>query len=84
LLVGLIHGGLRLRDGYMAIHRRELEDYLAAGQTARYDTYMRCLLDTFGRDYVEHMHRWLEADGMAVPSLEKEPERRERSEAERR
>lgn len=70
LLVALIHGGLRLRDGYMAIHRRVLEDYLAEGRTAHYDTYLRCLLDTFGREYVEHLRRWLEADGFATPGPE--------------
>jgi hypothetical protein len=68
LLVTLIHGGLRLRDGYMAIHRRELEEYLASGQTASFETYVRCLLDTFGREYVEHLRRWLEADGFAAPA----------------
>jgi hypothetical protein len=68
LLVALIHGGLRLRDGYMAIHRRTLEDFIAAGRTADYEAYVRCLLDTFGRDYVEHLRRWLEADGYALPA----------------
>jgi hypothetical protein len=77
LLVTLIHGGLRLRDGYMAIHRRTLEDFIAAGQTERFETYLRCLLDTFGRDYVEHLRRWLEADGFTLPSHERAAERLE-------
>jgi hypothetical protein len=77
LLVALIHGGLRLRDGYMAIHRRTLEDHIAAGQTAHYEVYVRCLLDTFGRDYVEHLLRWLEADGFTLPSHERAAERLE-------
>jgi hypothetical protein len=71
LLVTLIHGGLRLRDGYMAIHRRTLEEYVSAGQTASFDAYVGCLLDTFGREYVEHLRRWLEADGFAPPSPER-------------
>ncbi len=47
-LVALIHGGLRLREGYMAVHRRQLEDLAAAGREREFDTYLRCLLDTFG------------------------------------
>ena len=30
VLVALVHGGLRLREGYMAIHRRVLEERLTA------------------------------------------------------
>lgn len=67
LLVALIHGGLRLRDGYMAIHRRTLEDYIVARHTANFEAYLRCLLDTFGREYIDHLLRWLEADGFAPP-----------------
>ena len=63
LLVSLIHGGLRLREGYMAIHRRALEERLAA-HPREYDVYRACLLDTFGAQYVEHLDRWLEADGL--------------------
>ncbi len=66
LLVALIHGGLRLREGYMAIHRRELEHYLSTGRRNAYATYLRCLVDTFGPDYVDHLKRWLEADGVAL------------------
>lgn len=70
LLVALIHGGLRLRDGYMAIHRRALEHYITTDQEASYDTYRRGLLDTFGAEYVDHIERWLAADGLTptVPS----------------
>ena len=68
-LVALIHGGLRLREGYMAVHRRQLEDLAAAGREGDCDTYLRCLLDTFGPEYVGHLTRWLEADGVvAAPS----------------
>jgi hypothetical protein len=69
LLVALIHGGLRLREGYMAIHRRELEHYVSAGCDERCGAYLQCLLDTFGIDYVDHLKRWLEADGVALGAL---------------
>ncbi len=63
LLVQLIHGGLRLREGYMAIHRHALEERGGPGTTsAEYAEYARCLADTFGREYVAHLERWLEAD----------------------
>ncbi len=64
VLVALVHGGLRLRDGYMAIHRRELEHHIHSGSRERYETYLRCLRDTFGAQYVEHLERWLVADGI--------------------
>jgi hypothetical protein len=64
VLTGLLHGGLRLRDGYMAIHRRALEELVAAGERERYATYVRCLLDTFGPAYVAHLEKWLQADGI--------------------
>jgi hypothetical protein len=66
LLVQLIHGGLRLREGYMAIHRRVLEDHLSKGDAEVYAAYARCLNDTFGAEYVTHLENWLAADG--VPS----------------
>ncbi|MBD5655547.1 MAG: hypothetical protein IAI50_10285 [Candidatus Eremiobacteraeota bacterium] len=64
LLVALVHGGLRLREGYMAIHRRVLEHYIRSEQSDVYAAYVRCLLDTFGPDYVEHLERWIAADGV--------------------
>ena len=71
ILVGLVHGGLRLREGYMAIHRRVLEHYVSSGQIDVYAAYRRCLLDTFGVDYVDHLEQWLAADG--VRALEPTP-----------
>jgi hypothetical protein len=68
VLVALVHGGLRLREGYMAIHRRVLEHYLTSGQDDVYAAYVRCLTDTFGPQYVEHLERWLQADGVAPPT----------------
>jgi hypothetical protein len=64
LLVELVHGGLRLRDAYMSIHRYALEARVADAPV--YAQYRACLLDTFGPEYVEHLERWLEADGVAV------------------
>jgi hypothetical protein len=70
-LVQLIHGGLRLREGYMAIHRRVLEQHLVSAETELYAAYVRCLTDTFGTEYVAHLENWLasERDGRrAAPS----------------
>ncbi len=50
----------------MAIHRRVLEHYVVSGQAEVYRAYVRCLLDTFGPDYVDHLERWLAADGVAT------------------
>ncbi len=66
VLVALVHGGLRLREGYMAIHRNRLEE-LARADGRDYATYLGCLRDTFGSEYVEHLERWLAADGVAIP-----------------
>lgn len=65
IMLQLIHGGLRLREGYMAIHRRALEDL--AGDAVAGEAYRACLLDTFGPEYLRHLDRWLEADGIASP-----------------
>jgi hypothetical protein len=67
ILLALIHGGLRLREGYMAVHRRALEQRLA-GDGREYAMYRACLLDTFGPEYLEHLDRWLEADGVTKTS----------------
>jgi len=68
VLVELIHGGLRLRDGYMSIHRRRLEELLRLGERETLEAYRTCLRDTFGDAYVEHLDRWLDADGVAKMS----------------
>ncbi len=67
-LVALIHGGLRLREGYMAIHRRVLERHLICGETELYAAYIRCLDDTFGKEYVAHLEDWLAAEQVAHPA----------------
>ncbi len=61
-LVALVHGGLRLREGYLAIHRRVLEQLAVAGSEVAYQSYLQCLRDTFGTGYVEHLEQWLAAD----------------------
>lgn len=68
MLVQLIHGGLRLREGYMAIHRRVLEQYVSAGESDHYAAYVRCLTDTFGPEYVSHLEQWLAAERVGAPS----------------
>jgi len=65
MLVQLLHGGLRLREGYMAIHRRALEQFAGSGELEVYATYVRCLADTFGTEYVAHLEKWLAAEGVA-------------------
>lgn len=62
LLVTLVHGGLRLREGYMAIHRRVLEGHLVSGETGLYATYVECLTDTFGIEYVAHLELWIASE----------------------
>ncbi len=67
LLVELVHGGLRLRHGYMAIHRRELERLITDNAGSGYRTYLGALVDTFGKTYADHLVRWLQADGFIPP-----------------
>jgi hypothetical protein len=64
LLVSLVHGGLRLREGYMAIHRRTLEALVMDGRQVELQAYVHALHDTFGAQYVDHLERWLQADGV--------------------
>lgn len=83
LLVALVHGGLRLRESYMAIHRRVLEHYVLSGQDEVYGAYVRCLNDTFGPEYVQHLESWLESEGVVANSnhrsVEAEASRKEDS-----
>ena len=71
ILVELVHGGLRLREGYMAVHRRVLEHYIVSDQTDVYAIYGRCLIDTFGMTYFDHLEKWLAADGLVVSTKRK-------------
>ena len=50
----------------MSIHRRVLECYVATEQNDCYRICMRCLLDTLGPQYVDHLERWLGADGVVA------------------
>jgi hypothetical protein len=70
VLLQLIYGGLRLRDGYMAIHRRALERFAAAADYECYGLYRACLTDTFSTGYVEHLEKWMAADGITPPAPE--------------
>ena len=62
ILVQLVHGGLRLREGYMEIHRRVLEQHISSGATDTYAVYVQCLTDTFGSQYVDHLSEWIAAE----------------------
>lgn len=64
VIVELIHGGLRLREGYMAVHRRALETIASDAQATR--IYLRALEDTFGAEYIDHLLKWLAADGIRL------------------
>ena len=67
VLVQLVHGGLRLREGYMAIHRRALEQFVSSGEAELYAAYVRCLTDTFSAEYVAHLEDWLAAERVIWP-----------------
>ena len=68
VLVQLIHGGLRLREGYMAVHHCALEQLVRSGQAEVYAAYVRCLTDTFSAEYVAHLEDWLAAERVGWPS----------------
>ncbi len=67
ILVQLVHGGLRLHEGYMEIHRRVLEQHILSGATDTYAAYVQCLTDTFGPEYVAHLGEWIAAERVARP-----------------
>lgn len=69
ILVQLVHGGLRLREGYMEIHRRVLEQHMSSGATETYAAYVQCLTDTFGPEYVAHLNDWIAAERVARPAV---------------
>jgi hypothetical protein len=48
----------------MSIHRYALE--ARADSPEAYAEYRACLADTFGPEYVDHVERWLDADGVEV------------------
>jgi hypothetical protein len=50
----------------MAVHRRALEHYARTNRPDAYRLYARCLLDTFGPEYVDHVERWLRAEAQAT------------------
>ena len=69
LLVMLIHGGLRLREGYMTNHYQSLKSLIGKRSVEAYNNYIVCLNDTFGPEYVEHLESWLVTDGILMQSL---------------
>jgi hypothetical protein len=54
---------LALRDGYMSIHRYALEARVGHARRPT-PSIAPASSDTFGSEYVEHLERWLEADGV--------------------
>lgn len=66
MLLELVHGGLRLRRGYMERHRTALEAYGARGDERGYNDYRLALEQTFDSTYVENLERWLQADGAVL------------------
>lgn len=64
LLLELLHGGLRLRHGYMLGQYRALARLIERKDRAGCDAYLSALLDTFGTHYVEHIKKWLSAEGL--------------------
>ncbi|GAC1658175.1 MAG: hypothetical protein NVS9B12_10530 [Vulcanimicrobiaceae bacterium] len=66
LLLTLIHGGLRLRPGYMIGHRRALELLVQRSDPTAFEVYLGVLRDTFGYRYVHHLQKWLESDGIVT------------------
>jgi hypothetical protein len=48
----------------MAIHRRTLEALVMDGRQVELQAYVHALHDTFGAQYVDHLERWLQADGV--------------------
>jgi hypothetical protein len=64
VIVELVHGGLRLREGYMPVQRRSLERLIREGDPAALDAYRLALEDTFGSEYLAHLDKWLAADGI--------------------
>jgi hypothetical protein len=63
ILIEAVHGGLRLRPGYMRRHYLTLAAFVCANDFERYQSYLRALADSFGDSYVQHIEAWLNADG---------------------
>jgi hypothetical protein len=64
ILLEAVHGGLRLRSGYMNRHRQAMAAFVAASDRSGYESYVRALTDSFGIPYVKHLEAWLLADGV--------------------
>jgi Arc/MetJ-type ribon-helix-helix transcriptional regulator len=68
VIVELVHGGLRLREGYMAVHRHALERLAREEDPHTAAGYRRALEDTFGPGYLDHVDKWIAADAAAEAS----------------
>lgn len=64
ILLEAVHGGLRLRPGYMRRQYDSLAALIAANDPRHYETYIRALDDAFGSGYVKHLEAWLHSDGV--------------------
>ncbi|MDQ2865943.1 MAG: hypothetical protein M3R51_06920 [Candidatus Eremiobacteraeota bacterium] len=62
LLLVLIHGGLRLRSGYMENHQTEVAELLASGDDSALQAYLRALRDTFNDAYMQHLENWIASE----------------------
>lgn len=62
VLLVLVHGGLRLRPGYMSRQPAEIERMAAIGQRTLLETHVRALRDSFGESYVRHLEDWIAND----------------------
>gem|GEM_PF-6775250 len=52
----LVHGGLRLRPGYMTAHRNALIAFIVRSERGAYVTYCAAIADTFEPGYVRHLY----------------------------
>ena len=62
LLLRLVHGGLRLKPGYMLRHKIQLERLRC--DTALREAYSAALCDSFGEAYLRHIYAWIETESV--------------------
>ena len=63
IILNLLHGGLRLKRGYMTAHRNDLIAFVIKNDREGYATYCAALRETFEAPYVHHLEEWLKAEG---------------------
>ena len=59
VLLVLIHGGLRLRPGYMERQRSEILRLIGEDDQVGLDAYFMALHNTFNDAYVNHLKQWI-------------------------